>query len=336
MFRLWASVALAGMLAIAGITAGQNASSLRVSVLHLELRDPYRYQVSCELQPQRQLSVRTPMNSHVVSVDVKLGQSVKEGDRLIQLDQQLAVLEVDRAKLALQSAQTELASLQAAGAPANKLTGSETDVKLAQFDLQQAEYWLGKTEIKAPFSGQIIQIPADKGQYVTLGQDLVTISDYATVVVWFPMDTRNAKLGERTTVNVEGADYTGIVRAVLPLIDTHRPLSRLRSRLSTTVIEIANRRGRLKPGQTVGCPLSPYGPLATIPNDNIQRATQGDSVQVLRGNVVQQVFVQRLVSYDSNHTTVSGAFYAGDRLIVSSTRSLSNGTRIASENVEQP
>ena len=319
MFRLWASVALAGTLAIAGITAGQNASSLRVSVLHLELRDPYRYQVNCELQPHRQLSVRTPMNSHVVSVDVKLGQSVKEGDRLIQLDQQLSALEVERAKIALQSSQTEFASLQASGAPANKLAASETDVKLAQLDLQQAEYWLGKTEIRAPFSGQIIQISADKGQYVTLGQNLVSISDHSTVVVWFPMDSRNAKLGERTIVNVEGADYTGLVRAVLPLIDAHRPLSRLRSRLSTTVIEIDNRRGRLKPGQTVGCPLSPYGPLATIPNDNIQRAT-----------------VQRLVSYDSNHTTVSGAFYVGDRLIVSSTRSLSKGTRIASENVEQP
>ena len=336
MFRLWASVALAGTLAIAGITAGQNASSLRVSVLHLELRDPYRYQVNCELQPHRQLSVRTPMNSHVVSVDVKLGQSVKEGDRLIQLDQQLSALEVERAKIALQSSQTEFASLQASGAPANKLAASETDVKLAQLDLQQAEYWLGKTEIRAPFSGQIIQISADKGQYVTLGQNLVSISDHSTVVVWFPMDSRNAKLGERTIVNVEGADYTGLVRAVLPLIDAHRPLSRLRSRLSTTVIEIDNRRGRLKPGQTVGCPLSPYGPLATIPNDNIQRATQGDSVQVLRGNVVQQVFVQRLVSYDSNHTTVSGAFYVGDRLIVSSTRSLSKGPRIASENVEHP
>lgn len=334
MIPLRRAVALILVVGIVGTIAvalrAQTAGSA-VTVTPLFLQSQTAYYVSCELQAARELVVRAPMNGYVREVSVTLGDVVQAQRPLIQLDRELPQIGVDRATAELQAATAELQGLkQVSTAPAAAIAKVEAAVSVAEANKKEADYWLRQTTLASPFSGQIVEIPAERGQYVTAGQALIRISDYSNVVVWMPVDSKEAKIGQKVNLSVESESYSGSMKAVLPLISAHRPLAQLRGRLATAVIEVQNSQQKLRPAQGVACPLVPNGPLATMANRNIHKGV----VQVLRGDVVRQVTVVQHVAVNADYTTVSGEFYQGDRLITSSSRTLRDGTKVEPDQVQ--
>jgi macrolide-specific efflux system membrane fusion protein len=170
------------------------------------------------LQAQAVTSVGAEVSGTIQRLSVKLGDTVKKGDLIAQIDstnQQNAVKSAQAAMLnmqaQLQAKQADLTSAQAALARANKLAPqkliSDADVMSAQAGLASAEaaiaslnaqisqaqlaiddanLALARTKITAPTDGTIVAVLVTEGQSVNANQTsptIVKIADLDTMVI---------------------------------------------------------------------------------------------------------------------------------------------------------
>ena len=144
-------------------------------------------------------TVATEVNARVVDRLVEPGVRVEGGQVLIRLNPEKFEIEVNRAKAALKSA--SIASEHAAYeyARANKLLERKVisidelrdfrttamaalaDVDAASALLTEAQRTLRDTEVKAPFAGQVEEVSAQVGDYMSVGQTVARISNFGQV-----------------------------------------------------------------------------------------------------------------------------------------------------------
>jgi RND family efflux transporter MFP subunit len=70
---------------------------------------------------------------------------------------------------------------------------AESSLAVAQAALVTAETNLERSEVRAPFDGRVKHVSLEKGQYVTLGQAVLTLANDATLEIEVPLDSRDAR-----------------------------------------------------------------------------------------------------------------------------------------------
>lgn len=312
MLRLACLIGSGVLVVLAGAAPGQRPQAI-IRTVPLNPQDSSRYDLRCELQPAREVTVMAPTTGTVREVTPELGDQVRPLTQLVRLDDRLHAVAVKRAAAHLKAAAAELDTLKQQSPSTTALARAEAALAIAEADKEEADYWLGQTVVQSPIPGQITAIQVVEGQYVRAGQALLTVTDYQKVVVWMPWDAVAAERGAKVQVYIDHQPHEGRIKAALPIIPAHRHLLPLRGRLASAVIEIENQQGALRPGQRVACPFEPIGPIASVNNKFIRG---NNTVYVLRGNVVRHVEVRRHHALD-DYTVVSGAFAQGDELITS-------------------
>ena len=140
--------AAAAIILCLSYTGWSQTTGLKISVSSLELRSSANFNIRCELQPLREMYVRAPMSGFVKTVSVKLGNSIQASGALLQLDDRLQRIAVDRAAAEQQAAEAELAERKAASESTAK---AEAAKKIADANKSEADYWLSKTRIISPW-----------------------------------------------------------------------------------------------------------------------------------------------------------------------------------------
>jgi macrolide-specific efflux system membrane fusion protein len=205
------------------------------------------------LQAQAVTSVGAEVSGTIQRLSVKLGDTVKKGDLIAQIDstnQQNAVKSAQAAMLnmqaQLQAKQADLTSAQAALARANKLAPqkliSDADVMSAQAGLASAEaaiaslnaqisqaqlaiddanLALARTKITAPTDGTIVAVLVTEGQSVNANQTsptIVKIADLDTMVIKAQIseaDVTKLQPGQSATFTILGDPNTKIPATLL-------------------------------------------------------------------------------------------------------------------------
>jgi RND family efflux transporter MFP subunit len=137
----------------------------------------------------------------VTAVLVKVGDMVRQGQALVQVDDELKAIAVDQAKAQLQAAETNRKKAQKDFERSEKLfsTGDIADVELesyrlaahaaeAQFTsaavgLRLAQRQLDDTRVKAPLSGVIASRKVEVGEMVSPGREVANVVDISSVKV---------------------------------------------------------------------------------------------------------------------------------------------------------
>jgi multidrug efflux system membrane fusion protein len=319
------------LVVIAGAALGRQ-SQATVHTVPLNPQNSSQYDLRCELQPAREVTVIAPASGIVREVTPKLGDQVRPLTQLARMDDRLQQIAVKRAAAQVKAAGAALKALQEQSASAVEIARAEAALAVAEADKEEADYWLGQTTVFSPIPGQITEMRVHEGQYVRAGQPLLTLTDYEDVVVWMPWDALDAKRNAKVQLFIENQPYDGRVEAVVPVIPAHRRLLSLRGRLVTAVIGVENKQYALRPGQKVYCPLLPVGPLVRLNNKFLRG---NNTVYVLRGTVVRFIPVRRHAAPDDEHTVVSGAFLEGDELITSWSGPVRDGAQIDPKNVRR-
>lgn len=223
----------------------------------------------------------------VESVDVKSGVDVKKGQVLVKL-----VDADDRAKLAALQATAQLAALTAGrskqqlAVQAISKAQYDTDManlKSAQANVAAQQALVDKKTLRAPFAGRIGIITANPGQYITVGNTVVTLQQLDPVYVDFTVPQSSLAM-LRTGGNVEvSADafkdktFTGKVSATDPKID-------LATRNVGVEATVANPDKLLVPGMfaKVAADSGTTQRYLTLPQTAISYAPYGDTVFVVR------------------------------------------------------
>ena len=204
------------------------------------------------LRADESVVVSPEVAGRITRIHFREGGSVNAGDPLFSLDG-------DSARAALAEAQANLANSRSAAARAEQLIDqqliarSDYDTLRAQQAVDAARVAsartaLSKMTLRAPFAGQVGLREVRVGDYVSAGQDLVTLVRIDPIEVDFSVpetELQRLRPGQRLQLQVDafpGETFGGEVVAIDPVIDVDSRSVQVRAR-------IANPDGRLRPGQ---------------------------------------------------------------------------------------
>jgi len=240
-----------------------------------EIRE--RLLLTGSLKPKEQVDVTPKSTGRVERIHVHVGDRVRVGDLLAELErdeleQQVrraeAAIEVTRASLAQRRA--ELANAEAVLERAEKLRAdgliapqdyemqrtqaavvrsqvklSEAQVRQAEAELRELKIRLEQTRIYAPIHGQVAARYVDVGALVSPNTPVVKIVNLSTLITSANVPERDVgklRVGNRALVRVDAfgdREFTGRVARIAPVLDAA-------TRSANIEIEIPNPGGLLK------------------------------------------------------------------------------------------
>lgn len=227
------------------------------------------------------LTVQVTGLINAVEANFSRGATVKQGDLLITVDDQDYLTALARAESELAKAKETLATEKGAARQARRewrdltndeandlflrrpqVAAAEASLKSAQFNLEQAKTDLERTRVRAPFSGQISDIRANLGQYVSVGTPLARLVSTGFLEITVPLTLNDInRLGlERSrqgeplwqrdvdVVYTHGFGATSSVSARLMRFDL---MADEETQVRHAIIEIQNEDTRINPGELV-------------------------------------------------------------------------------------
>ena len=203
------------------------------------------------LRAAENVVIRPEVAGLIERVQFEEGQRVKQSDPLFTLDASLVSAELNEWEATV--AQSKRDADRTKELVERKLAAlSDLDAKRAQLEvdearLSSAKTRMSKTIIRAPFTGVVGLRQVSPGEYVTAGQELVSLVQLDPIKLDFRIpESSLSRIRKGQTVRVEvdaypGESFTGEVYAIDPQLD---PSGRSVSLRAT----IANSEGVLRPG----------------------------------------------------------------------------------------
>ncbi len=299
----------------------------------------------------RGVELSTEIGGSVLTVPIKSGQDVKEGDLLIKLNDASDVAQLkslkamaDLAKVINERDRQQLA-IQAISKNVFDTSAADAKSKFAQVDAQIA--LVAKKNLKAPFSGRVGIISINPGQYVNPGDKLLTLQTLDPIFIDFNLPQNNAEqiqVGQEVVVTTDAfkdASFTGKITAVSPKVDTN-------TRNIQVEAQIANPDKKILPGMfaNVNIQVGEQVKLLTLPQTAVTYNPYGSTVFVAKptdkkdkqGKPVleaQQVFVTTGATRGDQVAILKGV-EEGATVVTSGQLKLKNGTPLLINNTVQP
>jgi multidrug efflux system membrane fusion protein len=302
-----------------------------------------------EVRARTELRLGFRVAGKILRRPAEIGQQVKRGDLLAQLDPQDLRLATQAVQAQLTQAQTsrdlaanELQRAQSLKAQ-NFISGVEVDRRQATLNAAQAQVaqvqaqlkaqsnQSGYSDLVASMAGTVTAVEADPGQVVAVGVPIVRIAQDGPLDVWFSVPESSVGaigVGSAAEVRVwsTGAIYKATVREKAALAD---PVTR------TFQIKLAlDATARLPLGSTVTViarDLSAKGLAAIkLPTSALKQDVGGSAVWVLdpTSMTLRSQPVQ-LVAADGNEVVVASGLEPGMQVVVAGVHVLTQGQRVS-------
>lgn len=200
-------------------------------------------------------SVLSPAVPGLVSAwKFKEGDFVKENEVILELDNKLETLEVERRRLAMENRKLDWEALQtlfkksSISVKKEELDRAETEYKIAVVEHQMAVETLRRRSIIAPCSGYVAAITRDVGEACEEFQPVARVVDTRQCYFISNVEAKAAgglKLGQSVTLEIETstkpATISGQITFLSPVIDPASGLRRVK-------VLFDNADGKINPG----------------------------------------------------------------------------------------
>jgi membrane fusion protein, multidrug efflux system len=234
--------------------------------------DP-NFSITGTLDPVQETEIGFNAGGRLISVNVRLGEQVREGQPLGTLDRRSVSAQSELASAAVQASQAQLElardrmqraeRLHAAGATSEaELLAARQQYSLAQAQMSQASAQGKLTAsdganhiVRAPFSGTVTRVPEGTGVVVMPGQALFRIEDLSSLVLRSGITERAlARVEVGDAVVIDNPPARGAVRAFARSLDpvTRRaPIEIAIENPDGALVGHALVKGRIVTGRTV-------------------------------------------------------------------------------------
>ncbi len=267
-------------------------------------------EITGALNPARELKLGFEVGGRLVRIVAKKGALVAEGEVIAQLDPELADAQVQQAEAAVNAAEAQaaiaadMAQRNSELARTNTISAAQlrnatssaaaaaAQVQAAKAQLAQARANRRRHDLRAPFSGVLIDAPDQVGATVSSGTTLFTLEQLDPLVLKLTVsDTARSllKVGARVRVAAVGGGASADdawVRAVIPSADAS-------TRRIPVEIVVPNKDARFT-AHTLGRAVLPMGTpenALTAPASALS-SQGGDHVYALVTDEVKRVPVQ--------------------------------------------
>src|SRR5436190_4127234 len=295
------------------------------------------------------VTVSADLPGTVDKISFESGQYVHEGDVLVELDTRQ-----ERAQLAALEAQRDLARtnftrmkqlLDAGGISRADFDASVAQQKQTEANVAEIRATIERKTIRAPFTGILGIRKVNLGQYLSAGNEVVSLQSLDPIYVNFslPQQTAgqvHAGQGVRLTASdLPSVEFAGQVTAIDSIVDEA-------TRNVQVQATLPNRGGKLHPGMfvQVALILGANRPVIALPASAITYAPYGDSVFVVsdlkdkdghayRG--LRQQFV-KLGSTRGDQVAIIAGIDPGEEVVTSGGFKLRPGAAVQVNNKIQP
>lgn len=201
-----------------------------------------------DAQPIQVAVVRARTDGLVEDI-VRVGRTVREGDKIARLSMDDRQVRLAQAKAQVASSQRDYDAVSQL-IERNLASDSERQLRLAQLEsaraaLRAIEFEIENTRVKAPISGTVNHIFSEQGSFITLGGQLLEIVDnnpLLAVIQVQQAEIANIQLGQTAQIRfVGGEERSGKVRFISPIGDA-------KTRTFRVEIEIDNSKNPLPSG----------------------------------------------------------------------------------------
>ncbi len=274
--------------------------------------------------PNEEVTLRSEVSGRLIHLDIREGSFVKEGQLIAKLDDSelqasLKKLEFEE-ELAgqIEARQQKLLDINAISKEEYDLAMNE--VNTLSVDKELVLVQIGKTEVRAPFSGRIGFKNISEGAYVTPNDVIANIVQMHPVKIDFSVPEKYASQlssGHEVTFEVDGTDdvFQAKVAALDPVID--EDLRTLKVRALTD-----NSLGMLLPGMfvRVTVPLENHRSIM-VPTESVIPVLKGKKVFVVKGGRATDAMIRTGVRTERSVQVLEG-LEVGDSIIVSALMSV--------------
>ena len=183
------------------------------------------------LRARQSVMLRPELVGRITALNFKDGGPVRQGQILVQFDDQLQQAELQQMQAQLAIAQASFKRTQelvAANFMAQQtLDTSAANLKVAQAQLALAQARLNRMAVRAPFDGTAGIRLVNVGDYVKDGADLVALEDTRQMLVDYRLPERfgnkikPGQVVELTLDALPGDNFKAVVEAIDPLLDAN-------------------------------------------------------------------------------------------------------------------
>ncbi len=287
--------------------------------------------VTGSIDANEQVQIRSQVSGLVQGIFFKEGSIVKEGQALIQIDNQELEAQLSQAvtrenlSAANEGRARKLLAIES-------ISQQEYDVSLADLKALQAQSrliraQLAKTTIRAPFTGTIGLRSISVGEYLSPETIVANLVNTNPVKLTFSVPEKyvgQLKVNTAVTFRLSGSDkkHTATVYAIEPRIDVATRTLQLRARA-------ANPNGELLPGSfaTVELPLTVIKDALLIPTEAVIPIQNGKKVFVTENGKAKEVKIETSTRREKDILVISG-LNVGDTVLTSGIMSLKPETPV--------
>ena len=299
----------------------------------------------------RGVELSTEIGGLVLTVPIKSGMDVKEGELLIKLNDASDVAQLKSlqamADLAKVINERDRQQLEIQAISKNVFDTSKADAASKQAQVEQQTALVAKKNLKAPFSGRVGIVMINPGQFVNPGDKLLTLQTLDPIFVDFNLPQSNAEqiqVGQEIVVTTDAfkdASFTGKVTAVSPKVDTN-------TRNIQVEAQLANPDKKILPGMfaNVNIKLGSEMKMLTLPQTAVTYNPYGSTVFIAKSTgkkdkqgkpalEAQQVFVTTGPTRGDQVAILKG-IDEGVTVVTSGQLKLKNGTPLIVNNKVLP
>jgi RND family efflux transporter MFP subunit len=249
------------------------------------------------LRARREVRIHAQEEGRITALPFYEGDAVKAGDILVQLDDTLLRVQLERAAATRKQAAEDVKRLQELRGSKliseNEYTRAVTALEVAEADERLLQTRLGYTTIRAPFDGVVTARLSDPGNILDRHQHVLTIADPSSLVTELPVSELilpGLEIGDVAQVRIDALGdrvFEGHIVRIYPNLD---PLTRR----GTIEVEIDPVPAGAAPGQLCRVELSTHAARRqVIPYAALRRDAASEYVFVLDAESrVQRVNVE--------------------------------------------
>lgn len=289
------------------------------------------------LLSNEEVEIRSELQARVIQVNFKEGSLVTKGQLLVKLDD--ADLVAQLKKLQAQKAMTQKnlerleELLKIEGVSRQEYDAVQTQVTAYDADIDLIKAQLRKTEIRAPFSGEIGLTNVVEGAYVTPQTLIATLQQTNPLKVDFAVPEKYAQLvkkGSKLYFTVDGFrdTFDAAVYATESKID-------LATRNIKVRAQYQNRDGRLIPGMfaRVSLGIENRQGAVMVPTQSLIPVARGKQVIISKGGKAEFVAVETGLRNENLVEIVKG-IQPGDTVVTTGIMQLRPGAPLKVSVVE--
>jgi membrane fusion protein, multidrug efflux system len=291
----------------------------------------------------RFIQLRTELPGLVTAVFMEPGQTVHQGQVLVQLDGRSETAELKSATAALQLAQADLARMQTI-ANTNAVSAQESDVAQANVTRAEAEVdrltvLIDRKTIRAPFDARVGLHQLHVGQYLDAGAQMTTlegIDQYFEIDFSVPKHVaQSIRIGELVGLNVGSSrldDAPTVVQAPVTAVDAKADAI---SRTMMIRARIQDPPATMRPNDSVRV-IVEYGDTIqaiAVPATAIRNSPSGPSlfVAVERDGLLRAATrsVAIIGTGDGTHSWISTGLTGGEQVVAEGSFKVQDGMLLA-------